>query len=263
VTADHALVRRLERAAFRAWPAREEIRIGGWLVRFAGGHTGRANSVNPMGSVSGDLRERVRECEELFRARHLRPLFRATPLLEPSELVSVLQGERYVLRSPTRVMTADLTGRPARAPAAALELTDRVEDAWFERIVTWTDLAAERRDALRWILDAIRRPRACATVHDDEGPVAGGLAVRDAEWVGLFDLVTDPERRGRGHGTRLAEGLLGWGVARGARRAYLQVEEGNEAARRLYRRLGFEDAYAYAYWVSGEESPYQLPKSVG
>ena len=43
--------------------------------------------------------------------------------------------------------------------------------------------------------------------------------------------------------------------------AYLQVEEDNHGARRLYTRLGFAEAYSYAYWVSSEKSPHRLPKA--
>lgn len=259
MTADLDLVRRIERVGSRAWPAREEIRLGGWLVRFAGGHTGRANSVNPHGP-SDDLARDVARCEQLFRARELRPVFRATPLVEPPELVPLLRGRGYVLRSPTRVLTRDLAVRPA-AESGGIACDDTLGDAWLDRLVRWYDVPAARVPALRAILEGIVPDRAFATVFADDEPVGGGLAVADEGLVGLFDLVTARERRGRGHGTRLVEGLLAWGAARGASRAYLQVEEDNHGARRLYARLGFGEAYSYAYWVSSENSPYRLPKA--
>lgn len=259
MTPDVDLVRRLEDAGFRAWPAREEIRIGGWRVRLADGHTGRANSVNPMGPVD-DLDASIRRCEELFRSHRLRPVFRATPLLEPPELVDALRERDYALVSPTRVLTRDLSARPPEA-VNGVSWSDAPDGEWLGRLVRWYAVPTDRQGALRAILEAIEPARAFATVRDGDTPVGAGVGVTEGGLVGLFDLVTAPESRDRGHGTRLVEGVLGWGVARGARVAYLQVEEDNEGARRLYGRLGFEDAYSYGYWVSREKSPYDRPKA--
>lgn len=259
MSVDAGLVRRLEEATFRAWPAEEEIRLDGWLVRFASGHTGRANSVNPMGPVRGDPLAAVRRCEELFRKRRLRPLFRMTPLVQPAGLGASLDARGYVTRSRTRVLVCGLEG--ASGAPGAVRVATTLEDGWLDRVALWTALPASRRPALRGILARIEPPRAFATVTDGGEPVGAGLAVCEDGLVGLFDLVVEPGRRGRGHGSRLVEGLLAWGVAQGARRAYLQVEEINGGARRLYRRIGFEDLYSYEYRVSSEESPYQLPKS--
>jgi N-acetylglutamate synthase len=71
--------------------------------------------------------------------------------------------------------------------------------------------------------------------------------VRDEDLTGLFDLVVAPERRGRGHGRALVDGLLRWAATGGARRAYLQVLATNVVAVRLYERAGFREAYRYWY----------------
>ena len=59
-----------------------------------------------------------------------------------------------------------------------------------------------------------------------------------------FVLVTAPEARGRGAARALVASLMAWGRGQGATQAYLHVTRQNEAARRLYRSLGFSDAYA-------------------
>lgn len=55
---------------------------------------------------------------------------------------------------------------------------------------------------------------------------------------GLFDVLVNAERRRERFGSVLVMSMLDRGRQRGARRAYLQVTEANERARRLYERLG-------------------------
>jgi ribosomal protein S18 acetylase RimI-like enzyme len=79
--------------------------------------------------------------------------------------------------------------------------------------------------------------------------LAGGQAAREGSLVGLYDVFTAPEARGRGLARAVCMALLAQAQAEGAVSAYLQVEADNPAARRLYRRLCFEDAYVYHYRV--------------
>ena len=84
----------------------------------------------------------------------------------------------------------------------------------------------------------------------DDEPVAWGLAVLERGYVGLFDIVVAPDLRGLGLGRQIVCALMAWGREAGADQAYLQVREENEAARALYRGLGFIDAYRYTHRVS-------------
>jgi ribosomal protein S18 acetylase RimI-like enzyme len=77
--------------------------------------------------------------------------------------------------------------------------------------------------------------------------LACGQFAREADLVGLYDVFTAPEARGRGLARQLCAWLLGRAMEQGARHAYLQVEGDNHAARAVYHRLGFADAYAYHY----------------
>jgi ribosomal protein S18 acetylase RimI-like enzyme len=55
-------------------------------------------------------------------------------------------------------------------------------------------------------------------------------------------------RRGRGLGRAVSVGALRWAARRGARRAYLQVAQGNTAALALYEALGFTTHHDYAHY---------------
>ena len=77
----------------------------------------------------------------------------------------------------------------------------------------------------------------------DDGVVTGFCSF----WL-VFDelhinnLAIRPEYRGQGMGTALLEHAMGTAARLGARRATLEVRRSNDAARRIYERLGFEIA---------------------
>jgi ribosomal-protein-alanine N-acetyltransferase len=58
----------------------------------------------------------------------------------------------------------------------------------------------------------------------------------------INNLAVTPAHRGAGAGTALLRDILREGARMGARRATLEVRRSNEAARRLYERLGFSVA---------------------
>jgi ribosomal protein S18 acetylase RimI-like enzyme len=84
--------------------------------------------------------------------------------------------------------------------------------------------------------------------------VACGLGVLHDDLLGIFDVITVASQRRRGYGAALMAGLIGWGIARGAAHAYLQVVRSNAPAMALYERLGFTKAYEYWYRVRGSTS---------
>ena len=78
-------------------------------------------------------------------------------------------------------------------------------------------------------------------------PVSCGQIAMEDAIAGLYGIYTAPDARRRGHAAEVCRALLGLARERGARVAYLQVGADNTAARGVYRRLGFIDAYPYHY----------------
>jgi ribosomal protein S18 acetylase RimI-like enzyme len=56
-----------------------------------------------------------------------------------------------------------------------------------------------------------------------------------------------------------ARRAAGWAAGRGARQLYLQVEEDNQPALRLYGRLGFRPSHRYHYRVTPAAAPSARP----
>jgi ribosomal-protein-alanine N-acetyltransferase len=57
----------------------------------------------------------------------------------------------------------------------------------------------------------------------------------------VHDLAVHPGHRGRGLARWLLEFALAWAGRQGADEAYLEVRQSNQAARALYRSLGFQE----------------------
>ena len=83
----------------------------------------------------------------------------------------------------------------------------------------------------------------CYVVRDSSQQVVGYCSFwRVLDELHINNLAVAPSQRGRGAGTALLHEVLREGARLGARRATLEVRRSNEAARRLYERLGFSVA---------------------
>lgn len=234
------------------WPAAETERLGEWVFRAAGGYTRRANSVQPHGDPGVPLDEAITRARTWFADRGLPCVFKMTPAAAPFGLDDALEAAGFLVDGHTRTMTRSLAGDAPSALAAAAESGVEFQSSgaatveWHERFEAWNEVPPARSPLHRQILDRVEHG-AFGVIHENAELRACGLAVRDGDWVGLFDLVVDPAHRSRGLGTVLLQGLCAWGRGVGAGHTYLQVMDRNAGARRLYERLGFVDRYPYWY----------------
>ncbi len=239
-------IRELEGRAFRAWPALETATTAGWVQRFSGGYTKRANSINAL-EASAVFNLSVRNALEApYRARGLPPVWRLTPLA-PSGTDAALADAGYRRIDDSLVQRCPLDDR------FAADLEVRIDpspsDAWLAGFAALSPVAPAHRETMARMLRSIAAPVGFARVEDGGEPVAFALGVVDGDHVGLFDVLVAPSARRRGLARRLTESVCAWGQARGARFAYLQVVATNTAALPLYAALGFETVYSYGYRV--------------
>ncbi|MBI1246189.1 MAG: GNAT family N-acetyltransferase [Alphaproteobacteria bacterium] len=239
-------IRTLECLAFNAWPALQTLVYDGWLMRFSYGHTKRANSVNALWPCRLPLEARIAHAEALYRQHHILPTFRLTPLAEP-ELGPALAARGYVEIDASIVLEAPI-GRLAALAGSDAELAERADGEWLAGFARATDIGPATRGVLGEMLRAAVPPASFARVRDGAGTdLAFGMGVAEGDALGIFEMLTLPAARRQGHAARIIGSLARWAAARGARRAYLQVVASNAAARALYAKLGFSEAYAYSY----------------
>src|SRR5579875_1330414 len=95
--------------AAQHWQGTERDWLGGWLLRAAGGFTGRANSVLPLGDPGLPLERAVDAAADWYARRGLPPMVVIATGLEagPDELDGLLARRGWVVpKSPAVVMTA-------------------------------------------------------------------------------------------------------------------------------------------------------------
>jgi len=239
---------RIEEISLNGWPALQTVLYDGWLLRFAEGYTKRSNSISPVYGHTLELETKIRSCEERYENKGIRSVFKITPFTQPSSLDEKLASRGYELIDRTIVKTVHLSEvlSPTHADICLeLEATEN----WLDAITVFNHLSDEQRSTTRKMLEQSPLEKCCAILHDNGIPVACGFAVIEDGWIGLYDIVTDPNYRSRGFGEQLVLHLLQWGKSRGAAEGYLMVVKDNSAANRLYDKIGYVPQYEYWYRV--------------
>lgn len=238
----HDAIRLLEHVTMRAWPALEVLHYDGWTLRFANGYTGRANSVNPLDHSSLPIEDKLHFCEKWYAQRNLPCVFRLNEAMQPNNLDEILEARGYERYNDSLVKTCDLLKFEHKIDKR-FSYQHIVHDDWLGDWGRWNNVPALHISTAKEMLSH-SPAEACYGRIDDK---AVGLAVREGDSVGLFDIVVSPEARRQGLGHALVSSLLVWAKDVGATKAYLQVDAKNEPALTLYSNLGFQKHHAYWY----------------
>lgn len=236
----------LELAANEAWPAPEQDRLGGWLLRTAAGWTGRANSALPIGDPDRPLGAALDAVQRWYAERG-QPALINVPLPLAGPIGVALDERGWGARPLTLVRTVKLAtllaNTPDRPDLPEARLAPAPTDGWL-------DMAAGRKgglpDAARHVLTAVDQVR-FAHLYEagDLIAIARGTVTGDGRWLGLSLIEVVPGARRRGLAAAVIAALAGWGAELAAKDVFLQVEERNTAAVALYGRLGFTTHHTY------------------
>jgi ribosomal protein S18 acetylase RimI-like enzyme len=249
---DPSLLSRIEDAGLNASAPPQQLWLDGWLVRFSPGKAKRARCVNAVAAGRLSVESRLRACTRILSEAQLPLIVRITPFSLPPELDATLASAGLHRFDDTRVMVlADEPGQglpsdalPGRSPVSIHSLG---LEAFAHRVGGFraSPLAQRQAHSNRLLNSPV--PFFAYELRVDGEPVACGQYALEGDIAGLYDVFTASAARGQGLAGVLCRHLLLEASNHGAKHAYLQVEGDNHAARAVYHRLGFVDAYAYHY----------------
>lgn len=261
----------IEDLSLNAWPSHQMELYDGWILRFSYFYTHRTNSVEQIGPSTVPLKEKIDYCEAVYRDWGTPCIFKINPLV-PRDFDTLLYKKEYSLEHVTEVMTLNMqesalinkarypeenavrNSSRDNLPAAAgpVILENHISSKW---ILSLFDLKHTTNEIHRRIVpsmyQAIPKKTIAAHIEDEHGRfVAMGLGILDRDYIGVYAIHVDRAYRRRHYARAICQSILEEGMRLGATKAYLQVVQGNTAAKKLYQSLGFNQLYTYWFRVS-------------
>lgn len=240
------VVRRLEAAGFRDWPASSSHYDGAWLIRLTASHPAkRLNSINPLDpSDHHQMERRVARATSRFAAYGRPAMFRISPLASPlidaylDKTGWTRLGESCVMH--LNLAKLDLSGALIHIPMKDL-------NRFMSAALNVREFDASLRPGLTEIISSIKAETGLFVIEEGGAPVATAIVAHEGDLAGLFEVGSRNTARRKGLARAAILAALKWAKSRGARRAWLQVENDNTAAIGLYESIGFRRVYDYHY----------------
>lgn len=246
-------IRDIELAANATWPAREQVRLGDWILRASGKFTKRANSVLAIGNPGVNLDVAIDEVINFYNSRGLTPTFHIA-LPTYAELGRSLKERGWHSDISVNVMVADIK----EVTQKSLTNNSLKSSSLTNEVVEIGDAPSEEWIALQndhGVLEIMTRSPARYATLRSEGKVVGVARASNYEgWTVLTRLYIGPDERGKGLGRDLVRSLLLDAQILGATKVALQVDSKNFGAIALYQKMDFRLHHTYEYFSYAPET---------
>lgn len=240
-------VESIERATLAAISPQAVLELPGWLLPFDSGTVGRAKSAVPLLHTAVHAEPSMLGCiEQHYAQRGMQASFRLPDVPSFDALRHALIGKGYGPQQPTLVQCSSVQAMRA-VTAQPIADVDNVPDARWASVFLGEGFdpvdGASRVKSLSQASGSV-----FASVREAGHTLAAGAGAFSHGWASVHGMRTAAAHRGKGLAARVLAGLAQAAQQRGIDKVFLQVEEGNAAARALYQRAGFQTAWRYTYW---------------
>ncbi|UCG02310.1 MAG: GNAT family N-acetyltransferase [Candidatus Heimdallarchaeota archaeon] len=241
----------VQEIANNCWPAKEYFFLNGWILRFTDGATSRANSVLLLYYFGSHLEEDISLVEKTYQIHNLPTKFMLHDYYAPSELKSKLMTLNYQIDPIVDIMGNKIDNLHQISSSKEynyINYTDKPKE-WSEAFIRLeTNRSFEEKRGILGIMDRIIFPKkeyfAATTGNRIVGIVLG---VVERHYLGIMDLIVDPNYRRQGIATSLLNMVVEWARECGCNHIFLQVVRENHSAVSLYRKMNFKRLYSYFY----------------
>ncbi|WP_226462129.1 GNAT family N-acetyltransferase [Hydrogenophaga taeniospiralis] len=235
----------IERATLDAVSPERVEALPGWLLPMDSGTVGRARSAVPLSHVKADPAV-LDDILDRYAAQGFVPSFRLPDGPAFESLHQGLQARGFARAQPTLTQCGRVQDLLTAQTGPVADLADTPDAAWMAMFL------GEGLDPVDGASRARSLSRATGTLfvslRDDGQAVACGAAAYGHGWLSVHGMRTAASHRGRGLAGRVLQAMAEEALRRGIHRVFLQVVADNGPALALYRRLGLNTAWTYAYW---------------
>lgn len=236
-----------DKVAAWAWPAFVVADVDGWLWRYSGGGSKRANSVLALGWRGHDVERSVELVERLYAERCAPPQFSVCDVSDPPGLDRVLEERGYIAHEPVTTMAKEV-GKALAVPADIVRSVEP-SDGWME---TYTSvISASRKPQAPQLVARVPSPRAFFSCVREGRVVSAGLGVAKEAIAVVECMATRADTRRAGGARSILAGIEAWAAEQGASMLFLQAVTANAPAIALYEGAGYKPAMQTHYRVLG------------
>ncbi len=238
-------IRFFEEIAANAHVALNVMQYDGWLMRFANGYSGRANSISVLYPSTLPVEEKVAYCEKCYAKQGLPANFKLTQGDE--DFSDFLAARGYKVVTPTDIMILDDLAVGGEAFFADCVFSDK-PDEWLPYFFEYENLTNEKnQNTFRQMLSKVMVDTIyCSVIYKGRVVACAATAIEHG-YALIHYVVVDSTVRGLGLGEKLCRAIIAKAKEHGAEHAYLQVVQTNGIAMNLYKKLGFKKFYSYWY----------------
>ncbi len=240
----------IEDLSLNAWPSHQMELYDGWLLRFSHFYTHRTNCVDQFGTSSLTWREKIPYCEAVYERWGTPTIFKISPLVS-KDFDYILENRNYEIQHTTNVLVLNLEDAILDAPIDSVILNQSIHREWINSLLALNGTTSSiHKTIVPTMYDAIPKDILCASILSNGNIIGTGLGILDRDYVGIYAINVRQDFRKKGLARSLCTCILKEGFKKGAKKAYLQVVDGNDPAFLLYQSLGFQRLYTNWFRVS-------------